>query len=89
MIKVIKLISVILLLILVVLTGFGLFAPNNVYLSKTMVIKSPSSVVWQYLSDIENYPSWRSDIRQIKLKDSSRIIKGTDLYFFMNDYEKI
>jgi uncharacterized membrane protein len=82
-----KIFSIVLLATILILIIVGILAPKNTFFTKTQIIKSPTSVVWRKLTDVENYPIWQSSVRKVVLKGGSRIAEEGILHFYMNDYD--
>ena len=83
----VKIFSIVLLATILILIVVGILAPKNTYFTKTQIIKSPTSVVWRKLKDIENYPIWQSSVRKVVLKGGTRLTEESILQFYMNDYD--
>ncbi len=83
----IKILSIVLIATILILIFVGILAPKNTYFTKTQIIKSPTSVVWRKLTDVENYPAWQSSVRKVVLMSGSRIAEDGILQFYMNDYD--
>jgi uncharacterized membrane protein len=83
----VKIFSVVLLATILILIIVGILAPKNTYFTKTQIIKSPTSVVWRKLTDVENYPTWQTSVRKVVLKGGSRIAEEGILHFYMNYYD--
>lgn len=64
-----------------------MLAPKNTYFTKTQIIKSPISVVWRKLIDVENYPSWQLSVRKVVFTDGLVVKEGDILHFYMTDYD--
>jgi uncharacterized membrane protein len=62
-------------------------APKNTYFTKTQIIKSPISVVWRKLTDVENYPTWQSSVKTVVLINGLSPSVGNILHFYMADYD--
>jgi len=82
-----KIFSIVLLATILILIIVGILAPSNTYFTKTQIIKSPTSVVWRQLTDVENYPTWQSSVRKVVLVGGSRIAEEGILQFYMNAYD--
>lgn len=87
MIKFAKFLASIILLSLLVSISIGIFAPRNIYLSRTQVIKSPVNVVWRQLISIENYAAWHNELKKVTLNKGEQLWEGATLRYFMKTYE--
>jgi len=65
----------------------GIMAPKNTYFTKTQIIKSPISVVWRKLIDVENYPTWQTSVKTVVLNNGLSPSEGDILHFYMADYD--
>ncbi len=87
MIKSIKIFAVIFVVTIVIMISIGIFAPQNTYLSRTQVIKSPVNVVWRQIVTIENYASWHTHLKKVMLNKGNQLWEGATVRFFLKDYE--
>ena len=83
----IKIFSIVIISLILLLVIIGILAPATTYFTKTQIIKSPISVVWRKLTDVQNYPTWQSSVTKVVLKDGSSLKAGNTLQFFMSEYE--
>ena len=82
-----KIFSIVLIATVLILIIVGILAPKNTYFTKTQIIKSPVSVVWRKLIDVENYPSWQLSVRKVVITDGSGSREGDILHIYMTDYD--
>ncbi len=87
MTRLIRIFSVVIIASILILVVIGILAPKNTYFTKTQIIKSPISVVWRKIIDIENYPTWQSSVKMVVLKNGSYLSEGKILRFYMADYD--
>lgn len=87
MTRFIKIFSIILISIILILVIIGALAPKNTYFTKTKIIKSPVSVVWRRLTDVQNYPTWQLAVKKVILKDGRNLREGNTLQFYMAEYD--
>jgi len=81
-----KIFSIVIIATILILVIIGVMAPTNTYFTRTQIIKSPVSVVWRILVDVENYPSWQLSVNKVVLKNGSYPGEGKILCFYMTDY---
>ena len=72
---------------ILILVIIGILAPKNTYFTKTEVIKSPISVVWRILIDVENYPTWQPSVKKVESYGSKMLNAGAIMRFYMADYD--
>jgi len=82
-----KIFSIILIIVILILVIIGILAPRNTYITKTQIIKSPISVVWRKLIDVENYPTWQFSVKKAEIVDGSTLGKDKNIRFYMVDYD--
>jgi hypothetical protein len=87
--KLIKILSIIFCVSICILIGIGLFARPNIYFTRTQVIKSPVAVVWKHLIDVDNYPAWQSEIREVEINKGPQIWKGATLRCYLMAYDSL
>jgi uncharacterized membrane protein len=83
----IKILSIIIIATILILVIVGILAPRNTYFTKTQIIKSPTSVVWRKLMDIENYPTWQPRVKKVDLNEGSIPAQGKTLQFYLTEYD--
>ena len=47
--------------------GVGYSLPENHVARRTALIPAPPDSVWRTITDIANYPSWRSDVKKVEM----------------------
>jgi uncharacterized membrane protein len=77
--KLIKLISALIVLLLIFLVVVGLVSKSYTSISCTEVIKSPATVVWRTLVDIEKMPDWLDKISSVQVRFNAPLGKGAIL----------
>lgn len=87
MTRFIKIFSIVIISIILVLLIIGILAPRSTYFTKTQIIKSPISVVWRKLVDVENYPTWQPSVKKVQLKSGRTLGKDKSLRFFLTEYD--
>jgi uncharacterized membrane protein len=82
-----KVFSIIIIAIILILVIIGILAPKNTYFTKTQIIKSPISVVWRKIVEVENYPTWQFSVKKVELVAGRTLNEGRNLRFYMADYD--
>jgi uncharacterized membrane protein len=85
--KFFKIFSIVIIATIFILVVIGILAPKSTYFTKTQIIKSPISVVWRKLVDVENYPTWQPSIKRVEIKNGSTLSQGKNLRFYMAEYD--
>jgi uncharacterized membrane protein len=71
--------------VLFICIGIGITSQAESGFSHTFVVKSPSSVVWQALTDASRMSDWMQDIRVIN--GPSQVQKNAVYRFYLHSYE--
>jgi len=82
-----KIFSIVIVTSILILIVIGVLAPKNTYFTKTQIIKSPVSVVWRKLVDVENYPTWQPSVKRVDLISDGILTEGNNLRFYMANYD--
>lgn len=67
------LLAVVVLLIVVagVVAAIGYFLPVEHLAARKAIIPAPQDSVWRTITDVTNYPSWRSDVKKVEILKSA------------------
>jgi len=82
-----KIFAIIIIVVILILLIIGILAPKNTYFTKTQIIKSPVSVVWRKLVDVDNYPTWQFSVKRAEIINGSTLGKDKNIRFYMADYD--
>ncbi len=82
-----KIFSIIIIVLILILVVIGILAPKNTYFTRTQIIKSPISMVWRKVVDVENYQTWQSSVKKVELKSGLTPGEGKNLRFYMTNYD--
>lgn len=61
----------ILALLIGVLFGAGYFIEKSHTASRTVTFKAPPQTVWKIITDLESQPTWRKNLKEIKIIDAT------------------
>ena len=64
--KTVLIASAILILILVVVVAIGAMLPVQHVASRSAVLAAPPETVWQLITDVSGFPSWRGDVKRVE-----------------------
>ena len=87
MTKIFKIIAIAIIVILVTVLCVGVLAPSKTYFTKTLVIKSPLSLIWRHIVDVENYSSWRLGVKNVEINKGKNLAVSKTLRFYLSDYD--
>lgn len=82
-----KIFSITIITAILILIIIGGLASVSTYFTKTQIIKSPISVVWRKLVDVDNYSSWQFSVKKAEVINGSVLGKDKILRFYMTDYD--
>ena len=85
--KIFKISAIIIIVLLLTILIIGIFAPSKTYFTKTLIIKSPMSVVWRNIVDVENYSAWQVGIKDVEIDDGNMPAVNKTLRFYLSDYD--
>ena len=73
------------LLLLIIL---GLFMKPVTYVTRTIVIESPTTVVWRHLLEYNSYQDWQKGVKKVVLNKGDELWEGATLRFYHMDQER-
>ena len=82
-----RIFSIVIIASILIFVIIGILAPKNTYFTKTQVIKSPVSVVWRKIVDVENYPAWQPSVKKVEVNSDGILSEGKSLRFYMTNYD--
>jgi hypothetical protein len=77
--QILKFLSVCIILALLFLSLTGALTNSKTALSFTSVVDSPSTVIWQYITDPDKISRWQNDADKIEMVNMQEMKKGTIL----------
>ena len=88
MTRILKLFSIIFITCMVLLIIVGLFVKPVTYITRTVVIESPATVVWRHLLEYNGYQSWQKGVKKVILIKGDKIREGATLRIYHTDQPK-
>jgi len=85
--KIFKISSIIIIVLLLATLIIGILAPSKTYFTRTLIIKSPMSVVWRHIIDVENYSAWQAGIKGVEIENGNIPAVNKTLRFYLSDYD--
>ena len=74
----IKLAVISIIVFFIILTTLGLLLPSTVRVTRNINIHAPSDTLYQYISDVKQWPEWMEGINENTMKFSSSQTNGKD-----------
>ena len=82
MYAILRIVSIIIFLVLAFLIFVGLVAEPQTQISCTEIINSPTTIVWQILTDTEKMPDWYDQVLRVELENKGPIDKNSVLILY-------
>ena len=64
--KIILIVLAIVIVIVIVVIAIGAMLPVQHVASRSAVLPAPPETVWQLITDVNGFPSWRSDVKAVE-----------------------
>ena len=87
MYKIYKLFAILCVAFILFLSLIGFLSRPEENLTFTVLIESPSTVVWQYLTDPDKILQWRKDMDKLEILYRQEIKDGAVLRFYHENLE--
>jgi len=88
MTKILKIFSITFMAGLLLLIILGLFMKPLTYVTRTIVIESPATVVWRHLLEYNSYQVWQKGVKKVVLNKGGELWEGATLRFYHMDQER-
>jgi len=88
MTKILKIFSISFMAGLLLLIILGLFMKPVTYVTRTIVIESPTTVVWRHLLEYNSYQDWQKGVKKVVLNKGDELWEGATLRFYHIDQER-
>ena len=88
MTKILKIFSITFMAGLLLLIILGLFMKPVTYVTRTIVIESPTTVVWRHLLEYNSYQDWQKGVKKVVLNKGDELWEGATLRFYHMDQER-